>query len=73
MTQLNGYTVVIEPADDGGFGVYVPDLPGCVSHGDSIEQAKRMISEAIRGHIELLRDKGEPIPEPRTTTAVIAA
>lgn len=75
MTRLNGngYAVVIEPAEDGGYGVYVPDLPGCVSFGDSIEEAKRMIGEAIHGHIALLREKGEPIPQPRTTTAVIAA
>jgi len=73
MTQLNGYTVVIEPADDGGFGVYVPDLPGCVSCGDTVEQAKQMIGEAIHGHLQLLREKGEPVPDPRTTTAVIAA
>lgn len=72
MNQSNGYTVVIEPAEDGGYGVFVPDLPGCVSHGDTVEQAKRMIGQAIRGHVALLRDKGQAVPEPRTTAAVIA-
>lgn len=72
MTPMH-YTVVIEPADDGSFGVWVPDLPGCVSSGDTREEAIANIAEAIRGHIELLRDSGEPVPPPRAIAATVAA
>jgi len=67
------YTIVIEQADDGSYSVYVPDLPGCVSCGDTIEEARAMIKEAITGHIQLLKDSGEPIPEPRSTADVITS
>ncbi len=65
------YTVVIERADDSSYSVYVPDLPGCISCGDTREEALQMIKEAIRGHLDVLRDHGEPIPPPRSTAAVI--
>lgn len=67
------YTVVVEQADDGSFSVYVPDLPGCVSCGDSVEEALQMIREAIRGHIEVMREHGEAIPAPRSTAHVVHA
>ena len=67
------YTVVIERADDGSYSVHVPDLPGCISCGDTQEQALEMIKEAIRGHIETLREHGDPVPEPRSTATVIHA
>lgn len=73
MNDTRGYTVVIEPADDGSFGVSVPDLPGCVSSGDTPEQAEAMIAEAIRDHLALLRERGEPVPPPRSRAAVIDA
>ena len=44
------YTVVIEKADDGSYSGYVPDLPGCVSCGDTPGQALDSIREAIQGH-----------------------
>ncbi len=58
-----GYLVVIEKATDGSYSAYVPDLPGCVSCGDSIEETKELIQEAIRLHIDSLRRHNEPIPE----------
>ncbi len=67
------YTVVIEQADDGSFSVYVPDLPGCVSCGDTKEEALEMIREAIRGHLEVLRDHGDEVPSPRSTATVVDA
>ena len=56
------YTVIIEPADDGTFSVYVPDLPGCVSTGRTREEAIESIREAIPGHMQTLRDLGETRP-----------
>jgi predicted RNase H-like HicB family nuclease len=53
------YAVVIEEADDGSFSAYVPDVPGCVSCGDSLEEIRNNIGEAIRLHIESLETHGE--------------
>jgi predicted RNase H-like HicB family nuclease len=66
-----GYTVVIEKAPDGSLSAYVPDLPGCVSCGDSLEEVKRNIQEAIRLHIESLRNHHEAVPEPTTTACQV--
>ena len=64
------YTVIIERAP-GNYGAYVPDLPGCVSNRQTIEETKRNIQEAIELHLDGMRQGGEPIPEPTTTAAVI--
>ena len=72
MSNVN-YTVIIEPADDGTFSVYVPDLPGCVSTGTTRDDAIDSIREAIAGHIQTLRDLGEPVPPPRSQSQVVAA
>jgi len=60
---MRRYAVVIEKAP-GNYSAYVPDLPGCVATGNTIEEIEREIREAIEFHIEGLRDAGEPIPEP---------
>lgn len=48
------------------FSAYVPDLPGCVSTGATMEEAKRSMRDAIEGHIAVMPEYGEPIPEPTT-------
>ena len=58
------YVVVIEQATDGSYSAYVPDLPGCVSCGDTIDEIRVMIQEAIALHLESLREHGEAIPKP---------
>ena len=58
------YVVVIEQAADGSFSAFVPDLPGCVSCGDSVDEVTRSIREAIELHIDSLRQHGEPVPQP---------
>jgi predicted RNase H-like HicB family nuclease len=65
------YAVMIERAADGSFSAYVPDLPGCVSCGDSPDEVKRNIQEAIRLHIESLRNHQEPIPQSTTTACQV--
>ena len=67
------YVVVIEKADDGSFSAYVPDLPGCVSCGDSVREARQVIEEAVRLHIASLRAHGEPVPPPTATTHTVHA
>ena len=57
------YAVVIEKGK-GNYSAYVPDLPGCVAVGDTIEEVEREIQEAIEFHLEGMRADGLPIPEP---------
>jgi predicted RNase H-like HicB family nuclease len=59
------YAVVIEKGRRS-YGAYVPDLPGCIAVGDSAEEVRRLIAEAVQAHIEGMREDGEPIPEPST-------
>ena len=59
------YAVVIETAD-GNYSAYVPDLPGCVATGETVEEAEREIREAVRFHIEGLRADDLPVPPPST-------
>lgn len=55
--------VILHQEDDGGYWVEVPSLPGCVSQGDSKEEALANIKEAIEAYIESLQAHGDPIPE----------
>jgi predicted RNase H-like HicB family nuclease len=66
------YLVVIERGD-GGFGAYVPDLPGCAAVGETKEEALRLVREAIVLHIEGLKRQGLPIPEPRSHAELVSA
>jgi predicted RNase H-like HicB family nuclease len=67
------YVVVIERGNDGSFSAYVPDLPGCVACGDTEDEVRRLIEEAVALHIESLREHGEPVPPPRAKTHVVNA
>lgn len=57
------YAIVIEKAE-GNFSAYAPDLPGCIATGNSIEEIEAQMQDAIRFHIEGLREDGLVIPEP---------
>lgn len=57
------YTVVLERESDGGFVVSVPALPGCVSQGDTRDEALANIREAIDVYIEDCHEAGDPIPQ----------
>jgi predicted RNase H-like HicB family nuclease len=57
------YAIVIEQAE-GNYSAYVPDLPGCVATGASLDEVEREIREAIAFHVEGLRADGLPIPAP---------
>jgi len=72
MTTMQ-YTVVLEQAADGSFSAWVPFLPGCVSCGDSREEALTNIAEAIRGHLDIMREHGEPVPPARSTASIVRA
>ena len=63
------YTIIIERGP-GNFSAYAPDFPGCVAAGDTEEETITLMEEALALHIEDLRDRGEPIPEPSATREV---
>ncbi len=58
------YTIILNPdIDEGGYTVTVPSLPGCVTQGETLEEAIAMARDAIRLHIESLIEDGQPVPE----------
>ena len=57
------YAIVIEKAE-GNYSAYVPDLPGCVSTGATVEETEKSIREAIALHLDGMREDGTPIPQP---------
>jgi len=64
------YAVVIEKAENN-YSAYVPDLPGCVATGATVEEIESQIREAIEFHLEGMRDDGLPIPPPRSRVEYI--
>jgi predicted RNase H-like HicB family nuclease len=66
------YAVLIEKGDTS-YGASVPDLPGCVAVGESLEDVQQLIREAIAFHLEGLKLEGLPIPEPNTLCEYVEA
>ena len=64
------YTAVFEPAEEGGYVVSVPALPGCISQGETFEEAVRMIKDAISGYLAVLKKQGEEIPKESEETVI---
>lgn len=70
--KLVNYAIVIEPLsaeDGGGFFATVPDLPGCISDGETREEAARNFEDAIECWLEAARELGREIPAPTLKTA----
>jgi predicted RNase H-like HicB family nuclease len=65
------YTVIYERAADGGWGAYVPDLPGLGVVGDTREEAHQLIVEGIALHIAALAEDGLPIPTPSSYAELV--
>ena len=59
------YDVVFEEAEEGGYTVFVPSLPGCISEGDTFEEAKDNITEAIEAYLESIAKEGKEVVEER--------
>ena len=70
-TQMR-YAIVIEKAESN-YAAYVPDLPGCVATGDTVAVVEREIRDAIRFHIDGLREDGLPVPEPTSIADYVEA
>lgn len=58
------YTAIIHKDTDSDFGVSFPDFPGCITAGRTLDEAKDMAREALAGHIAVMREAGEPVPDP---------
>ena len=58
------YKAVFEQEADGGFSVYVPDLPGCASQGDTYDEALANIADAVQCYVLSMRYDGLPVPPP---------
>ena len=67
---VHSYTVVLEPAEEGGYNVLVPALAGVFTQGETEEEALAMAEDAIRCHIEALLKDGEPVPEEKPGVAL---
>jgi predicted RNase H-like HicB family nuclease len=70
---MSEYLVIYEQADDGGWGAYLPDLPGVVALGVSRAEAADRIQEALSAYAEDLQDRGESLPAPHHAAGTVAA
>lgn len=68
---MKGYVVVFEGDDQAGYSAYSPTLPGVVAAADSREETEDLMREAMAEHVALLRELGEPVPEPVEAADVI--
>ena len=57
------FTVILHEAEEGGYWVEVPSLPGCLSQGETVDETLENVADAIRSHVEALREDGQPVPE----------
>lgn len=62
------YTAVFEPAEEGGYIVFVPALPGCASQGETFEEAQHNIHDALNGYLATLQEAGDDIPQEADNT-----
>jgi predicted RNase H-like HicB family nuclease len=69
--SMKSYCIIIEKASDN-YSVFSPDVLGCISTGDTLEEALAMMTEALEMHLEAMFDDGEQIPEPRPLAEHIA-
>lgn len=58
------YLAIIEPTQDGGYSAYVPDLPVCFTVGETVEETKANIAEAIEIYLDEMKEEGKVIPPP---------
>jgi predicted RNase H-like HicB family nuclease len=69
---MTEYLVIYEQGENGEWGAYSPDVPGCVAAGKSKAEVEQLMHEALPDHIALMREVGEPVPEPHHVAGSIA-
>lgn len=70
---MSGYVVVVEGDEAGGFSAWSPDLLGCVAAAASYEECVTLMRDAIVGHLEVMREHGDPVPAPSAINAFTVA
>ncbi len=68
---MKEYLVIYEEAG-GDWSAYAPDVPGCIAAADTREEVEKLFREALEAHLEIMRESGETIPEPRTQAGHVA-
>ncbi|MGI8420209.1 MAG: type II toxin-antitoxin system HicB family antitoxin [Candidatus Levyibacteriota bacterium] len=66
-SKILNYTVILQKESEGGYTVTVPSLPGCVTYGKDVEEAKKMAIEVIELYLESLKEHNVEIPEEQET------
>ena len=66
-SKILNYTVILQKESEGGYTVTIPALPGCVTYGKDVEEAKKMAVEVIELYLESLKKHNEEIPEEQET------
>ncbi|MBI4262200.1 type II toxin-antitoxin system HicB family antitoxin [Candidatus Uhrbacteria bacterium] len=64
--KLRSFTVLFQPAEEGGYNVFVPELPGCMTQGETLDEARHMAEDAIRSYCASLAKDDLPIPHTET-------
>ena len=67
---MRGYIVVFEGDEESGYSAYSPDLPGVVAAGETREETELLMVSAMAEHLAVLRDLGQPVPEPAEAVSV---
>ncbi len=70
---MNEYVVIYEQAEDGGWGAYLPDLPGVVALGLTRDEVAERIKEALTAYTQDLHQRGETLPAPHHDAGTVAA
>ena len=73
MDQAKSYVYVIERADDGFYWAYLPDLPGCTTSGESVEEVEAKLHEAVSLYLSYFHDRGLPPPAPQARVGSLTA
>ena len=73
MSEANTYAYVVERADDGSYWAYLPDLPGCTTSTDTLDDIEAKLSEAVNLYLSYYRDRGETPPPPRARVGTLTA
>jgi predicted RNase H-like HicB family nuclease len=66
----HAYNILLQPEPEGGYTVTCPSLPGLVTYGETLEEARAMAADAIEGYLECLREDGLPLPESYSPSTV---
>ncbi|HEX5243354.1 MAG TPA: type II toxin-antitoxin system HicB family antitoxin [Tepidisphaeraceae bacterium] len=73
MDQQKTYAYVIERAEDGIFWASLPDLPGCVTSGQTAEEVERQLPEAVKLYLSYFHERGQQIPTPEAKVGTLTA